>query len=271
MRRVSRSFTARPLGRRYQLVSVVERNSIAAHSRHIHTIHRPSCPLGGPSSGQSPTIPLCFSTTDRNNAFLRPCSFNKYTQIASRAVRQGLKESERVAAEKRAQVGLKVQTWENGVGGEQVSFWCSFWVWKGAGLEDMDIASSGWRGSSVQRRWITREDWDGSTQLFARTQGRLNRDRYSGPLSKRSDVTQYCQSNPHVSSRNHHFLHTDHLAFPRFRNSSFLPLPKAPRPVKPKLNPPHTKAQAVKEKRKKAIQAPSGVHDVIRMLHVTSA
>jgi hypothetical protein len=32
-----------------------------------------------------------------------------------------LKESERVAAEKRAQVGLKVQTWENGVGGEQVS------------------------------------------------------------------------------------------------------------------------------------------------------
>jgi F-type H+-transporting ATPase subunit epsilon len=48
-------------------------------------------------------------------------SYNKYTQIASRAVRQGLKESERVAAEKRAQIGLKVQTWENGVGGEQVS------------------------------------------------------------------------------------------------------------------------------------------------------
>ncbi|KAJ9102222.1 hypothetical protein QFC20_005051 [Naganishia adeliensis] len=46
-------------------------------------------------------------------------SYNKYTQIASRAVRQGLKESERVAAEKRAQIGLRVQTWENGVGGEQ--------------------------------------------------------------------------------------------------------------------------------------------------------
>ncbi|KAJ9121135.1 hypothetical protein QFC24_004808 [Naganishia onofrii] len=46
-------------------------------------------------------------------------SYNKYTQIASRAVRQGLKESERVVAEKRAQVGIKVQTWEKGVGGEQ--------------------------------------------------------------------------------------------------------------------------------------------------------
>lgn len=56
-------------------------------------------------------------------------SYNKYTQIASRAVRQGLKESERVAAEKRAQIGLRVQTWENGVGGEQVSFGCSVDRW----------------------------------------------------------------------------------------------------------------------------------------------
>lgn len=49
-------------------------------------------------------------------------SFNKYTQIASRAVRQGLKESERVNAEKRAAVGIKYQMWEQGQGGEQVSF-----------------------------------------------------------------------------------------------------------------------------------------------------
>lgn len=34
------------------------------------------------------------------------CSWNKYTQIASRAVRQALQESERVAAEKRAAVNV---------------------------------------------------------------------------------------------------------------------------------------------------------------------
>lgn len=48
-------------------------------------------------------------------------SYNKYTQIASRAVRTGLKESERVGAEKRANIGVKYQQWENGKGGEQVS------------------------------------------------------------------------------------------------------------------------------------------------------
>ncbi|KLT43223.1 hypothetical protein CC85DRAFT_301621 [Cutaneotrichosporon oleaginosum] len=41
-------------------------------------------------------------------------SWNKYTQIASRAVRTALAESERVAAEKRAVVGAKYQKWENG-------------------------------------------------------------------------------------------------------------------------------------------------------------
>ncbi|KAH8080909.1 mitochondrial ATP synthase epsilon chain-domain-containing protein [Filobasidium floriforme] len=46
-------------------------------------------------------------------------SYNKYTQIASRAVRTGLKESERVGAEKRANIGVKYQQWENGKGGEQ--------------------------------------------------------------------------------------------------------------------------------------------------------
>lgn len=48
-------------------------------------------------------------------------SYNKYTQIASRAVRTGLKESERVGAEKRANIGIKYQQWNAGKGGEQVS------------------------------------------------------------------------------------------------------------------------------------------------------
>ncbi|GFZ46628.1 hypothetical protein JCM24511_03848 [Saitozyma sp. JCM 24511] len=46
-------------------------------------------------------------------------SWNKYTTIASRALRQALSESERVAAEKRAHVGVRYQIWEKGQGGEQ--------------------------------------------------------------------------------------------------------------------------------------------------------
>ncbi|KAI9635385.1 mitochondrial ATP synthase epsilon chain-domain-containing protein [Dioszegia hungarica] len=45
-------------------------------------------------------------------------TWNKYTQIASRAVRQALTETERVGAERRAQIGVRYQLWENGQGGE---------------------------------------------------------------------------------------------------------------------------------------------------------
>ena len=48
------------------------------------------------------------------------CSFNKYSQVAARALRQSLKESERVKAEKRGFTELRYQKWENGQGGEQV-------------------------------------------------------------------------------------------------------------------------------------------------------
>ena len=48
--------------------------------------------------------------------------YNKYTQIAARAVRQSLKENERVAAEKRGLTALRYQHWEDGKGGEQVAF-----------------------------------------------------------------------------------------------------------------------------------------------------
>jgi F-type H+-transporting ATPase subunit epsilon len=51
--------------------------------------------------------------------------YNKYTQIAARAVRQSLKENERVAAEKRGLTALRYQHWENGKGGEQVLFFSS--------------------------------------------------------------------------------------------------------------------------------------------------
>ncbi|KAI0729885.1 mitochondrial ATP synthase epsilon chain-domain-containing protein [Fomitopsis betulina] len=56
-----------------------------------------------------------MSSANWRNVF----TFNKYTQIAARAVRQSLKESERVAAEKRGLTILRYQHWENGVGGTQ--------------------------------------------------------------------------------------------------------------------------------------------------------
>ncbi|KAG6819680.1 hypothetical protein H0H93_009636 [Arthromyces matolae] len=44
-------------------------------------------------------------------------SYNKYSQITARAVRQSLVEQERLAAERRGVTSLKFQRWENGVGG----------------------------------------------------------------------------------------------------------------------------------------------------------
>lgn len=49
-------------------------------------------------------------------------SFNKYSQIAARALRQSLKETERVAAEKRGSTILRYQEWKDGQGGQQVRF-----------------------------------------------------------------------------------------------------------------------------------------------------
>jgi F-type H+-transporting ATPase subunit epsilon len=49
------------------------------------------------------------------------CSYNKYTQVAARAVRSALKEPERIKAEKRAEVTLKKQTWSKGEPSESVS------------------------------------------------------------------------------------------------------------------------------------------------------
>ncbi|EJD53211.1 hypothetical protein AURDEDRAFT_29695, partial [Auricularia subglabra TFB-10046 SS5] len=47
-------------------------------------------------------------------------SYNKFSQIAARALRQSLKEGERVKAEKRGITNVRFQKWENGKGGEQV-------------------------------------------------------------------------------------------------------------------------------------------------------
>jgi F-type H+-transporting ATPase subunit epsilon len=54
------------------------------------------------------------------------CRYNKYSQIAARALRQSLKEGERVKAEKRGLTAMRYQHWENGKGGEQVCL--SFWI-----------------------------------------------------------------------------------------------------------------------------------------------
>ena len=47
-------------------------------------------------------------------------SFNAYAQISSRALRQSLKETPRLNAEKRGVTDLRYQKWENGKGGPQV-------------------------------------------------------------------------------------------------------------------------------------------------------
>lgn len=62
-----------------------------------------------------------LSTLSHIFALLLFSSFNKYSQITARAVRQSLKETERVKAEKRGLTILRYQKWENGKGGEQVS------------------------------------------------------------------------------------------------------------------------------------------------------
>ncbi|KXN87185.1 hypothetical protein AN958_09111 [Leucoagaricus sp. SymC.cos] len=47
-------------------------------------------------------------------------SYNKYAQVAARAVRASLKEEQRLAAEKRGLTSLRYQQWENGKGGPQI-------------------------------------------------------------------------------------------------------------------------------------------------------
>ncbi|KAI0748403.1 mitochondrial ATP synthase epsilon chain-domain-containing protein [Daedaleopsis nitida] len=47
-------------------------------------------------------------------------TYNKYTQIAARALRASLKEEQRVAAEKRGLTILRYQHWQDGQGGPQV-------------------------------------------------------------------------------------------------------------------------------------------------------
>lgn len=48
------------------------------------------------------------------------CRFSKYANIAANATRQGLKESERAAAERRGFQALRYQEWKDGKPGEQV-------------------------------------------------------------------------------------------------------------------------------------------------------
>lgn len=66
---------------------------------------------------------LCYGlrcSVTRCSHFVGTCRYNKYTQIAARALRASLKEEERVAAEKRGLTVLRYQHWEKGQGGPQV-------------------------------------------------------------------------------------------------------------------------------------------------------
>ncbi|KAH6887343.1 mitochondrial ATP synthase epsilon chain-domain-containing protein [Coprinopsis sp. MPI-PUGE-AT-0042] len=47
-------------------------------------------------------------------------TYNKYAQITARAVRNSLKEQERLAAEKRGATTVRYQQWSEGTGGPQV-------------------------------------------------------------------------------------------------------------------------------------------------------
>ncbi|CED83803.1 mitochondrial atp epsilon chain [Phaffia rhodozyma] len=47
-------------------------------------------------------------------------TYNRYTSVAARAIRSGLKEAERVKADKRANVTLKKQIWTKGEPSESV-------------------------------------------------------------------------------------------------------------------------------------------------------
>lgn len=53
--------------------------------------------------------------------------YNKYAQITARALRQSLKEEQRLAAEKRGVTTVRYQKWENGVGGQQVRLLQAYW------------------------------------------------------------------------------------------------------------------------------------------------
>ena len=65
---------------------------------------------------------ITFETFSNSIEFSLPLldSFNAYAQISSRALRQSLKETARLNAEKRGLTDLRFQKWENGNGGPQV-------------------------------------------------------------------------------------------------------------------------------------------------------
>ena len=66
------------------------------------------------------TMTIISVSTSTATAWFCCYRFNKYSQICARAVRQSLKETERVKAEKRGQTILRYQNWQDGKGGEQV-------------------------------------------------------------------------------------------------------------------------------------------------------
>ncbi|WFD29163.1 hypothetical protein MSPP1_000168 [Malassezia sp. CBS 17886] len=89
-------------------------------------------PAGHPArKGLGPVTPLgglsliigwlALAYAKRPTALRLAYSFSKYASLAARATRQALKETERVAAERRAQEGLRYQTWKDGKASEQIN------------------------------------------------------------------------------------------------------------------------------------------------------
>lgn len=69
--------------------------------------------------------------------------------MASRAIRQALTETDRVAAERRAQIGVRYQIWENGKAGDSVCPFCCVWGFSGrCGMVWVGWENKGgmWRG-----------------------------------------------------------------------------------------------------------------------------
>ncbi|ODO09028.1 hypothetical protein I350_02625 [Cryptococcus amylolentus CBS 6273] len=93
---------------------------------HVDLYPPPPAPAATPTTGEvygeasaTATRLIHHRSAKMSSTWREFMSWNKYTQIASRALRQALSEGDRVAAEKRAAIGVRYQVWQNGEGGEQ--------------------------------------------------------------------------------------------------------------------------------------------------------
>jgi hypothetical protein len=113
---------ARGFGCQHLPARHLHRGSLSRHHPQLLFLINQQCRLP-PGDNSSRIVPFLISTAGID--CLYKIRYNKYTQIAARAVRLSLKENERLAAEKRGLTALRYQHWESGKGGEQVEFFSS--------------------------------------------------------------------------------------------------------------------------------------------------